>query len=102
MRMWGIDPKKLCQKHLLGEHMEMHMFVGTIKKGISIKGYINKGLVNPQLIYKRHNLIAKEMTRRGMNHMSPIAFDCSNLPSSPIAVKQNERQLKERCKKCEL
>ncbi len=102
MRMWGIDPKKLCQKHLLGEHVEMHMFVGTIKKGISIKGYIENGLVNPQMIRDRHNLIAKEMTRRGMNHMSPIDFDCSHLPSCSIAVKRNERELKKRCKKCEL
>ena len=32
MRMWMIDPTMLCTKHLLGEHVELHMFVGTINK----------------------------------------------------------------------
>ena len=36
MRMWMIDPKLLCRKHLLGEHLEIHMFVGTINKGINV------------------------------------------------------------------
>lgn len=40
MRMWGVDPKVLCTKHMIGEHAETHMFLGTIKKGTSIKGLI--------------------------------------------------------------
>ena len=36
MRMWNVDPKLMCNKHLLGEHVEMHMFFGTIQKGISM------------------------------------------------------------------
>jgi hypothetical protein len=48
--MWGINPKKLCNQHLLGEHLEMHMFVGCIKKGISLKGYYENKLVRTDLI----------------------------------------------------
>ncbi len=45
MRMWNVLPEYLCRKHLLGEHVEMHMFVGTIKRGVSLNGYIKNKLV---------------------------------------------------------
>jgi hypothetical protein len=100
MRMWAVNPKVLCQKHLLGEHVETHMFVGTIRKGISIQGYIDKGLVNPARIIERHDLLAKEMTRRGMNHKSPIPL-IKLPPEKPIAVKHSLRELKRRCPDCQ-
>jgi len=28
MRMWMLNPKALCRKHLMGEHVEIHMLVG--------------------------------------------------------------------------
>lgn len=102
MRMWGIDPKKLCRKHLLGEHVEMHMFAGTINKGISIVGYLSRGLVNPQEIESRHSLLSEEMQRRGYNHNSPLLFDCSNLPMTPLSIADNEIELKRRCQECQL
>ena len=40
MRMWMVDPKKMCRKHLLGEHVEIHMMVGTLLKGRSIDGFL--------------------------------------------------------------
>ena len=45
MRMWNVNPKTLCRKHLLGEHLEIHMFVGSINKKISMKGYLEKGFL---------------------------------------------------------
>lgn len=42
MRMWKVNPKNMCRQHLLGEHVECHMFVGAILKGISLSGYIKK------------------------------------------------------------
>lgn len=30
MRMWMVDPKIMCRKHLLGEHLELHMLAGCI------------------------------------------------------------------------
>ena len=55
MRMWMVDPSLLCRKHLLGEHLECHMFVGTINKNISIKGYIKNGLCEPDKLEIRKN-----------------------------------------------
>ena len=36
MRMWLVPPSHMCRKHLLGEHVELHMLLGTLKKGKSI------------------------------------------------------------------
>ena len=32
MRMWMIEPKGLCDKHLLGEHGELHKFIPSFVK----------------------------------------------------------------------
>ncbi|MFX1537629.1 MAG: pyrimidine dimer DNA glycosylase/endonuclease V [Promethearchaeota archaeon] len=99
--MWGIDPELLCNKHLLGEHVEMQMFVGTLFKGKSIQGYINRGLVNPKLITERHNDLADEMIKRGMNHNSKLQFDSSNLSMNHrFSLIKNKQELIRRCPDC--
>ncbi len=101
MRQWMIEPELLCRKHLLGEHVENHMFVGIIKKGISIKGYINKGLLEPEKLHSRHDSIVKEMKRRGYNHNSPLPqLNLESLPSGNIDINKNILDLKNRCKEC--
>ena len=70
--MWNVTPRLLCRRHLLGEHVEMHMFVGAILIGTSLKGYLEKGLVEIHNIKARHSLLAEEITRRGMHHRSPL------------------------------
>jgi len=68
MRMWKVNPKSLCRKHLLGEHVECHMFLGSLAKNISLKGYIEKGLVEVHNIIKRHDELAIELGSRGYQH----------------------------------
>lgn len=72
MRMWMIEPRLLCNKHLTGGHVEMHMFLGTLKRGISVQGYLDNNLMEPARLWDRHEALAEEMTRRGMNHKSPM------------------------------
>lgn len=99
MRMWNVPPSLLCQKHLLGEHVEMHTFVGSILKGVSLTGYINGGLVETQNITKRHAALAKEMLRRGLNHKSalPEVF----LPAAGhVDTASNLIELARRCPDC--
>ena len=98
MRMWMTNPSKMCRKHLLGEHVECHMFVGTIKKGISIKGYLEKGLLETHNLQKRHDELAKEMTERGYKHNSVL--ECCFPEMGNIDVKYNEEDLKRRCLDC--
>jgi hypothetical protein len=72
MRMWMINPKILCRKHLLGEHIETHMFLGTLKSRKQINGYIEKNLFEPASLYQRHEELKNEMLIRNYNHKSEM------------------------------
>ena len=74
MRMWMVDPKLMCLKHLMGEHVECHMFVGCIRKGLKISGskYVTTGLVEVHNLKTRHDDLAREMTSRSYQHKSPL------------------------------
>lgn len=70
--MWLVDPRYMCQQHLLGEHVEMHMFHTTLSKKMLVTGYISNNLLEPESLLARHQALEAEMIRRGMNHMSPM------------------------------
>lgn len=72
MRMWMLPPRKLCVKHLLGEHVETHMLLGSLLKQKNLAGFFEKGLLEPGSLFLRHNELAREMTRRGYRHQSPM------------------------------
>lgn len=73
MRMWiGIDPSQLCNQHLLGEHGEIHKHRHNYVKRHSIANRIKyPAQVVPGLMKERHDALAAEMKRRGINHKSP-------------------------------
>lgn len=72
MRMWMVNPKILCQKHLFGEHVELHMFIGTLKRNISISGYIKNNLLEILSIEQRHSELSMEIMNRKYKHNSPL------------------------------
>jgi hypothetical protein len=103
-RMWGVDPRLLCDQHLLGEHVEMHMFLGGIRKGHSVRGYTDNGIVDPHRVFARHEALARELERRGMNHRSPMVLnpeDESAIASLPVATIDAEGNLVELARRCE-
>lgn len=100
MRLWLVDPKTLCDKHLLGEHNECHMFVGTLLKKKSVQGYLDKGLLQTHSIARRHAELVNEMIRRGMNHQSPLPVFPFRIEGN-ISIENNYRELRTRCKRCE-
>lgn len=77
----------------------MHMFAGTIRKGISIRGYIEKGQVNPARIYQRHQELVTEMVARQMNHQSPLLSTRGQL-TAVVDVAANIVELHRRCPEC--
>ena len=99
MRMWKVDPKLMCRQHLLGEHLEMHMFMGCIVNGSSIDGYIRNGLVEVHNIRKRHDELAEEMIGRGYNHKSPMSWE-ANIKVGVVDVTTNYIELLSRCSRC--
>lgn len=106
MRMWMINPKLLCIKHLLGEHGEIHKHRHNFVKRHSIKGRIDVVVeIEPESMKKRHDVLAKEMLRRGFNHQSPYEQpDLSYLPDyqryAKADVAYNLNDLKARCPEC--
>jgi hypothetical protein len=98
MRQRITDPSKMCRKHLLGEHVELHMMASCINKSINLYGFINKGLINPAKIKERHALIVAEMISRGYRHNSELLeFDDSY--NGYIDLDENKKLL-ERCEEC--
>lgn len=100
MRMWNVNPKTMCRAHLLGEHLEMHMFAGAVRCGTNLNGYMREGLVDMKLIPQRHDELAAEMIRRGYNHVSPLAMTEHGLCGGLVNCEASKEELKRRCPKC--
>ncbi len=103
--MWMVDPQYLCKQHLLGEHVECHMFAGTLKKKIKIDGYIKNNLLEPAALINRHAQLVAEMEKRGMRHGSPLEeVSISYLPKAQQEFTVNRERalidLHKRCSKC--
>lgn len=99
MRMWNVPPSLLCRKHLLGEHVETHMFAGTILKGNSLQGYIKKGLVEVHNIKSRHEELSNEMKTREYKHNSPLP-EFVSYDAGKVNMEKNLIELSSRCPEC--
>lgn len=104
-RMWGVDPRLLCREHLLGEHVELHMLVGTIQNHphgeAIVRGQADEGNVETALIEQRHGELAAELARRGYDHDSPLVYE-DDLVIGEIDPTANRSELAARCKQCRL
>lgn len=106
MRMWGINPKLLCRKHLLGEHNEIHKHRHNFIKKHSIKNRIFPVVqIEPENMKKRHDELVEEMINRGYNHQSPYEQpDLSHLSNeerfAKISIDKSITDLKNRCLEC--
>lgn len=100
MRMWMVNPKTMCRKHLLGEHVECHMLVGSMRKRKSMAGYISNGLVELDKIQLRHDAVATEMTERGYNHKSPLPEVPDRLFNGVVDRDKSLGDLYSRCDDC--
>lgn len=75
MRIWDISPEKLCRKHLLGEHRELHALWTVLtenKKGYSKHPETKRWVGKLNALYNRHQDLIKEMQSRGYKHMSDL------------------------------
>ena len=100
-----VNPAVMCNKHLLGEHVECHMLVGHLQRKRQITNYIRLNLLQPKSLRKRHNQLAKEMLNRAMKHQSPLPdFDLSYLPKAhrtyTVDAEASLKELSRRCADC--
>lgn len=106
MRMWMINPRTMCRKHLLGEHGEIHKHKHNFEKKHRISGRISPiVLIEPSQMQTRHDELAREMLRRDYNHKSPYELpDLSYLDVDERDAKANVwyniNDLHNRCEEC--
>jgi len=99
MRMWMVEPRLMCRKHLLGEHVELHMLVGSLQRGKSIAGFLSRGLLEPQHIRERHAILVAEMERRGYSHNSALAEYETDI-TGKVDRQKSLQDLSGRCIEC--
>ena len=99
MRMWMVEPRFLCRQHLLGEHVELHMAVGAIRKAKNLTRFFRDGFLETASIQRRHEELAQELVCRGYRHNSPLVYR-DLLNKGKVDTNKSERDLKLRCSKC--
>ncbi len=77
MRVWDVNPATLCRKHLLGEHRELHGLWNILtlhkgKGGYSRHPETKRWIGKLRALYLRHEMLIKEMAKRGYMHYSPL------------------------------
>ena len=107
MRMWMINPKLMCDQHLLGEHGELHKFIPSFRKKYKVTNRVSHVVQIELSSYQtRHDELAEEMLRRGMNHKSPLPElpDFSYLPdehyNAKVDIEKSIKDLRIRCRRC--
>jgi len=106
MRMWMLPTGMLCNQHLLGEHGELHKHRHNFVKQHKISGRLNPVVqIEPMFMRLRHDALAAEMTKRGMNHKSPYKqHDLSYLEPyeqyARVDKAKSIQDLKARCSSC--
>ncbi len=94
-----VSPRKMCRRHLLGEHVEIHMAVASLRLGKSLAGFIEKGLLELHSLRARHDALVQEMLRRGYAHRSPLGRipACSQ---GKVNRRRSAAELATRCPDC--
>ena len=106
MRIWDIEPKKLCRLHLLAEHRELHGLwnILTIHKGMGAYSHhpeTKRWIGKLKALYKRHQKLVAEMQFRGYKHYSllnktfargkTVQSDFVDLPCKQIEILKNKK-----------
>jgi len=75
MRIWDIPVNNLCDKHLLGEHLELHAIWSILtknKKGYSRHPETLRWKGKLKALYLRHQAQVREISIRGWLHKSDL------------------------------
>lgn len=75
MRIWDLEPRLLCDRHLLGEHRELHAVWSVLtndRRGYSRHPETLRWRGRLAALYRRHESEVAEMQRRGFRHHSPL------------------------------
>jgi len=75
VRVWDIPHAELCNRHLLGEHAEIHAVWSVIansKAGYALHPEVTRWRGRLRALIARHDANVSEMTLREFRHASPL------------------------------
>ena len=81
MRIWDIEPQRLCKQHLLGEHRELHAIWSILvnnKKGYSKHPETLRWKGKLKALYLRHEKLVEEIVKRKYNHNSNLDIELAS------------------------
>ncbi|HVL88064.1 MAG TPA: pyrimidine dimer DNA glycosylase/endonuclease V [Candidatus Thermoplasmatota archaeon] len=106
MRVWDLPPAELCDRHLLGEHREVHALWTILAEGR--RGYARhpetaRWRGSLAALRLRHDRLASEMETRGFRHATPLHAALARGRRSPrgrllTLREQRERLLAKGCR----
>lgn len=109
MRIWDVKPNYLCRNHLLGEHRELHalwVILTEDKKGFRNHPETKRWEGKLKALYLRHDLLVKEMERRGYLHKTPLDKGLAKGKLKQDKLLQSVREqriiLRNRCSYCSI
>ena len=112
MRMWMVNPRKMCIRHLCAEHGEIHKHRHNFVKGHSMQGRIQADQIEPMSMKARHDALAREIDRRAAlngtgGHRSPYRQPSLAKYPEYVRVHRIDRvaaraELYNRCKECKV
>jgi Pyrimidine dimer DNA glycosylase len=109
VRIWDIEPGRLCRQHLLGEQRELHAVWSIItaeKRGYAKHPEVLRWHGRLRALYLRHELLVTEMTRRGCRHATlldeALATGEATQDVFVDSVEEQERLLREKGCECQV
>lgn len=101
MRIWDIEPSRLCRKHLLEEHRELHALYTILsedRKGYRSHPETLRWVGKLPTLKKRHQKLEIEMLSRGYNHLSPLKDAKGNANQNTLlhTIEQQEQILRDK------
>lgn len=75
VRIWDLEPAVLCDRHLVGEHAELHALWAVLtqdKRGYREHPETKRWVGRLAALHARHERLVAEMAARGFRHHSPL------------------------------
>lgn len=97
MRVWDVAPARLCDRHLIGEHSEVHAIWAVLtgdQEGYRDHPETQRWEGKLGALFTRHEQLVEEMEARGFNHGSPMdAYLAKGLDEQDTYVDPPQEQL---------
>lgn len=87
MRMWMLNPRILCTKHLTIEHDDIHRLINLLITDSRIEDYDFIDNIQFKGVIKRHDAIVCELLRRNIFHTTPLEKNDINIENIPDHMK---------------